>query len=259
MELPPIKTVPAKYFRKCSARVIDWIVIHTIESPEMPTGAENCARYFTTIDRPASAHYCIDNDSIVRCVPDMDIAYGAPNANNNGLHFEHAGRAAQSAEEWRDAFSQAMLRLSARLAAHKAREFQIPLVWLLPADLLAKRRGITTHASITISFKRRGGHTDPGEHFPAEQYLDMVKEEYNMLGAPAIEPAAPPAQPHSVVALPRLHYSHELSPDIAALQFFLNGLREEQLIADGIAGPATSRAFKELTGYYLKGDPRSDP
>ena len=95
-----VKTIPfvqAKNFTQGPSNAIDVLVIHTMESPEKPDTAESVAHWFAGSTAPqASAHYCIDDNSIVQCVHDADVAWHAPGANHNGLGFEHAGRAAQT-------------------------------------------------------------------------------------------------------------------------------------------------------------------
>jgi len=57
---------------------------------------------------------------------------------------------------------------------------------------------------------------------------------------------------------PKFRYADEIIPEADILQKFLNQYLEYpmKLQVDGWPGKKTSDAFKELTGYYLKGDPR---
>jgi hypothetical protein len=167
--------VRARWFKPHARRQIDLIVIHTMEAPEKGETAERVAKFFQTTSRPASAHYCVDSGSIVQCVRDQDEAAGAPGANHQGLHVEHAGSASQSAADWSDTYSDRMLRLSAQLVAEKAREYDIPVAWLSPTALLIGKRGITSHANVSAAWKR-STHTDPGRHFPVERYLEYVRD-----------------------------------------------------------------------------------
>lgn len=155
-----------------------------MEAGETSKTAENVARWFQTAPAPqTSAHYCIDDDSVVQCVQIRDVAYAAPNANRNGIHLELAGYARQSKAEWLDAYGRAMLPLAARLIATvvlpKVRALQpsrpIPLAFVDAAGLKAGRRGITTHWEVTKAFNP-GGHTDPGPGFPIAEFLAMVRE-----------------------------------------------------------------------------------
>lgn len=160
---------------------IAWIIIHTMEAPEKGSTAEQIAQFFASKTkgsggtRPiASAHYCIDNDSIVQCVQCKDIAAGARGGNKKGIHLEHAGYARQTAAHWEDEYSVAMLALSAELCREiLVPKFHIPVRWLMPEDLKVGSRGFTSHANISEAFSP-GGHWDPGPHFPARRYLQMV-------------------------------------------------------------------------------------
>ena len=156
-------------------RQIEVVVVHTMEYPERPTSAEWCANYFAKRGAPrASAHYMVDADSVVQGVKDRDVAWAAPGNNHNGIQIEHAGYAAQGKPGWRDPYSVRMLQRSAALTAQLCRKHNIPVRWLSPADLKAGRRGITSHANVSLAW-RRSNHTDPGRDFPREQFLLMVK------------------------------------------------------------------------------------
>jgi len=151
------------------------IVLHTMEASEKGTTAEAVAGWFAGPQAPqASAHYCIDNDSIVQCVKDDDIAWHAPGANANGIGLEHAGYARQTPEEWEDEFSKAMLLKSAGLTAFLLDKFGLPAVFCDAARLIqGDARGITTHYQVTMAFKK-STHTDPGRGFPMQKYLELV-------------------------------------------------------------------------------------
>src|SRR4051794_37904817 len=109
--------IQAKNYTPTKSRSIDLLVIHDMEAPETGDTAENVAHYFANQPKGSSgssAHYCIDNNSVVQCVRDHDVAWHAPGANHDGLGFEHAGYARQTAQEWNDAYSKSMLLLSAK-------------------------------------------------------------------------------------------------------------------------------------------------
>lgn len=167
--------VEAKYFTKTSGRTIKLLVIHDMEMPETVKTAENCAAYFQRIERPASAHYCTDIDTDVQCVRDINIAYAAPGANSQGLHFELAGFASQSPGQWDDDYSQAMLkRFATGLLRAKANQFRIPLEYITASGLAAGRSGVTTHRQVSLCW-RKTDHTDPGPFFPMSQVLAWAK------------------------------------------------------------------------------------
>ncbi len=165
--------IPAKHFTKVPAsqpRTVRLIVIHSAEFPERENAAEGIARYFQNPDKPSSAHLCIDNNSIIQCVYDRDVAYAAPGCNSDGIQIELAGYGKQSESEWRDFYGIALLALASDAVAQYAIKFDIPLVHLTNAQLKAGKRGIIGHAQASAVYKR-SDHTDPGEGFPWSYFL----------------------------------------------------------------------------------------
>lgn len=172
-EIPFIKA--RNFTRTGGVRVIDLIVVHDMESNEEPDTAEKVAAWFGGPTAPqASAHYCIDSNSVVQCVKDNDVAWHAPGANHNGIGLEHAGRARQTEQEWADPYSEAMLGISAALTASLLTAHKLPAEFVSKAGLLAGQRGITTHNEVSLAFKK-STHTDPGAHFPMAHFLELVR------------------------------------------------------------------------------------
>lgn len=125
--------------------------------------------------RVASWHYAADANSITQSVREEDIAFHAPGANRNGIGIELSGRARQTAEEWQDAFSLAMLELAAGLVAQICDRWNIPMVFIPRGVLvLPDARGITTHAEVSRAF-RKSDHWDPGPNFPMLWFLERVR------------------------------------------------------------------------------------
>ena len=95
--------VKARWFKPIvnQKREVRVIVIHTMEADETDQTAENVANYFKNVEptNKVSAHLCIDNNSIIQCVLDNDVAYAAPGANHNGIQLELAGFASQRAAD----------------------------------------------------------------------------------------------------------------------------------------------------------------
>jgi N-acetyl-anhydromuramyl-L-alanine amidase AmpD len=236
-----IPFVQARNFTHGRSNEIDVLVIHTMESPEKPDTAESVANWFAGATAPqASAHYCIDDTSVVQCVHDNDVAWHAPGANHNGLGFEHAGRAAQSSANWSDEYSTKMLELSAELVATKCKEHDIPVAWLEPADLRAGRRGITGHVQVSQAFKR-SDHSDPGTHFPVEAYLALVREQLGEAHVPLHEHQRQAKRPSQHPVLGSGDHGYQ----VKRLQRLLAERGFDPGAADGIFGPNTMKAVKE--------------
>ena len=172
--MAPAAYVAAKYQqpRRGEIRIC---VVHCTISPEMGTGAESVARYFQTVDRPASAHLVADNNSVVRCVPDNMEACGAAGANKDGLHLELVGYADQSAEQWMDAYGRAMFAQAGPFVRDWSVLYNIPPRWLTVAQVADGRsRGFCTHADVSKAFPAVStGHTDPGPQFPKQAVMDL--------------------------------------------------------------------------------------
>ncbi len=261
MAVAAVPFIQARNFTQGRKGPIDVLVIHTMEADEKPDTAENVAHWFAGPTAPkASAHYCIDSNSVIGCVKDTDVAWHAPGANHNGLGFEHAGRAAQSAADWSDPYSTQMLELSAQLVAAKCREYDIPVQWLRPADLQAGRRGITGHVDVSRAFKR-SDHSDPGTSFPIERYLKLVKAHMGDSFIQAhVHPGGTKTPPPTlregmsgfqVTRLQRLLKQRGFDPGpidgmfgAGTKQALMNAQAVSGLNTDGIAGPLTWRSLE---------------
>lgn len=254
--------VESPHVNRTGGRQIDLIVVHTMEMDEKGETAENCAQWFRNPGAKVSAHYCVDADSIVQCVRDQDVAWAAPGANSDGIQIEHAGRAKQTGRDWSDAYSTSMLERSADLVAELCRKYKIPVAWLYAADLVAGKRGITTHDAVSKAFKR-GNHWDPGTGFPAERYLALVKARLGGAQAAAAEKAQPlkadpptlrrGAEGWQVKRLQKLLRERGILPAEAKVDGDFGEITEaavkafqelNDLVPDGIAGPLTWRALQ---------------
>jgi len=155
------------------------IVIHDMEMAEAGTTAESCAQMFHTTTREASAHFVVDSDSVIQCVPlDCKAWHAPPNAGSIGI--EHAGYARQTRAQWVDTYGMAMLTRSAILTARLCDMYGLPIVKLSVSDLLAGHHGICGHADVSNAWHQTD-HTDPGVNFPWDVYLTLVQN----AGAPA--------------------------------------------------------------------------
>jgi hypothetical protein len=89
--------------------------------------------------------------------------------------MELAGFARQSQAEWLDAYGKDLLHQAAIVAASWAKAYKIPLRLLSRAELKAGKKGFTQHRDVSAVYKR-SDHTDPGEHFPWDYFLGLVKD-----------------------------------------------------------------------------------
>ena len=144
----------------------------TVHSPQAldPAGvgdgtAEQVARYFAQVDRPASAHVNVDSDSIVELLPDDYTAFHAAGVNSETLGAETGWLF----DSWTDdpAKTDKAMRLFAQWAAPRCVAYDIPLVRVqLKADWDDGARGFLEH-SITEGWRGRPGRRrDPGPDFP---------------------------------------------------------------------------------------------
>lgn len=163
---------PAHYYEG-REKILRLIVTHTMEAPESPKTAENIAAYFASGNVVASAHACVDQDSVVVCLPPTATAFAAPGANADGYQIEHAGYASQDGAGWNDAESQSMLKLSAAHAREIALAAGIPLRHLTDDELAAGAAGFVGHDQVSRVYKR-SDHWDPGANFPWSQYMSLV-------------------------------------------------------------------------------------
>lgn len=180
-ETDSFPVIKAKWFTKSTGkREVRVIVIHTMEAAEKDNTAENVAKFFQTLPatRKASAHLCIDNNSIVQCVFDNDVAFAAPGVNRDGIHLELAGFASQTAADWKDAYSTLLLEKAANAAAQYCLKYDIPRAHLTNKQLKDGAKGIIGHVQATEVFPPNAGHTDPGKNFPWDFFIERVKFHY---------------------------------------------------------------------------------
>ncbi len=160
-------------------RTIRGIGIHDMEFYEKGDSAEVIARDFAT--RPetqkSSAHVCVDNNSVIQCVRDRDVAWAIPNANHDCVHIELAGFKSQTAEQWRDLYSVAVLALAADVAALYCIKYWIPVKRLTIDEVRdRKTKGIFGHDTATLAFQNPTAHMDPGPNFPWDLFMAMVAQ-----------------------------------------------------------------------------------
>lgn len=176
-----ISFIPAKYFRKGRRVAPRCIVLHTTECKELVGNALVVARLFERGEIEASAHVIHDAETTVHCVRFEDTAFHTRSnddvmINDWSIGVEHVGFANQTAAQWKDEFSTKLLRRSAGHTAWLCRRFGVPPVRLNEDQVRQQLPGITGHGVVSRAFSVKGGHVDPGPHFPWMEYMRLVAE-----------------------------------------------------------------------------------
>jgi len=151
-----------------SADEVLWVILHDTEGGT----ASSIASYFHGRTAGGSAHLVVDDNQCHRCLPNGVVPWGAIGANHNGLHIEHCVYACWSERGWMKHIK--MLRRSAWKASGMCINYKIPARYSKAADLRAGRKGISTHAQVSMAFPG-SGHTDPGPNFPIYLYIMLVR------------------------------------------------------------------------------------
>src|SRR3954467_13807763 len=151
----PVYLGPAAHDSGPGNKPINRIVIHSTVSPCELGGARDIARYFRSPSSGGSAHYVVDPGEVVQVVYDSIIAWHAPpNAHSLGIEMcdipgpvpgdppgSAAYKAAKRAWRWRRSNQQEMLVRTARLTAHLALAYAVPLKFVTASGLRAGKRG----------------------------------------------------------------------------------------------------------------------
>lgn len=272
MKNPATSFRQAKYYTAVTGtpRTIRRIVIHDMEAPEKGSTAEAIANYFATITdttrdgKPVkkSAHFCIDNDSVVQCVRLEDVANAAPGANSDGIQLELAGYGNQNRASWLDDYSRAVIDNAARVAAWCCLECDIPPVRLQTAELLDKsKKGIVSHAQVSAAFKL-SDHTDPGPDFPWDLFFERLRFHVAALEAatpnddPAPQPILRKGMGGASASVTERAIVADLQRRLIAGGFLVAKLSSGATAATGFFGPATEwgvKKFQQSKGLVVDG------
>jgi N-acetyl-anhydromuramyl-L-alanine amidase AmpD len=153
-------------------REVRLICLHSAECGEVPVAAEALQTWAAGNAHPkgASWHFAVDSDSITQSVEIHNMAWHAGPINGCSIGIEQAGRAAQTYEQWTDAYSMAMLDRTAQLIALIAAWYDLPIEHVMNPKV-PNCKGVCTHADVTRAWDTRGGHTDPGNAYPMDIVL----------------------------------------------------------------------------------------
>lgn len=147
---------------------IRWIVIHCTQS----NSARSSAQWFANPDSKGSAHLIVDDIECYRTLANEVIPWGAKGANRKGWHIEHTGFAEWPRARWLE--HEQTVRRGAFKCAQHAVKFGIPVKMLSDDELRRGQRGFITHAQCCRVLG--GNHTDPGNNFPIDRFLQLAKD-----------------------------------------------------------------------------------
>lgn len=218
---------------------IDLIAIHTMEAPEGPQTAENVANYFKKVK--ASAHWCVDADSRVRVVLDQDMSWALPGAQARSLNIELAGYARQTAADWADPYSHALLEIAAYCAAEWVIKYNIPIRHLTDAEIRSGAKGFVGHVDVNRVYKK-STHWDPGPNFPWSFFLSRVQAKVYEIRGGVVAPPVPTPSPSAPPV--------KVRPNCVALQ------KAVRALPDNDWGPVTDKHFDALRAASIRGGQR---
>lgn len=180
--IEPIALTRIAYLRSphCEARArarTQFIEIHCTDGHEGIADAEVCASMFhdPKLAPKRSAHFVVDADSIIQCVPvDMIAWHSGHTSNHAGVGVEICGLVKQTEADWRDAASLATLGRAASLFRILCDLYRLPILFRDAPNLVLGRDGVTTHAEVSKAWHETN-HTDPGPHFPLVEFINAIR------------------------------------------------------------------------------------
>lgn len=180
----------------------NYIAVHTQQAKST---AVNLATFcnnsrITQPNNPVSYNLVVDDKDTIEIVPVNEGPWSAGDANSIAVHICFAGSFAEwNAGKWLETDASdglnedAMLTRGAKAAAAACKQYGIPAIyagnggkggWANSWPVLPK--GIVGHRDFG---RRGGGHTDPGDGFPMDEFLRRVNQFLN-----ADNPTPPPAE-----------------------------------------------------------------
>jgi len=173
---------------------LEGICLHVAVIAETSTAAEGLSSWAGGGKIGVSWGYAVDNDSTRQSVKDEHTAWACPGLNSSRIHIELAGDV-QTAAQWDDDYSRAVIANTAKLVAALCLKHGFPVRRNDFADLLVHRPGICDHNEGRLALleaKRRNmrkapwfdarkgrfkstSHVDLGEHFPWHDFMAQVR------------------------------------------------------------------------------------
>lgn len=158
------------------------IVLHSTVSPCKPGQARATAYFFAHETAKTSAHYCVDPDEVVQCVPDHNVAYHC-GYNQDSIGVEMCEYPSWNLARWFLPNQIKMRRRAQRLVARLCLAYDIPPYFVGVPKLLEGKNGVTTHRCMSKAYKR-STHWDPGA-WPRRLFMRGVRKRIAVLKARA--------------------------------------------------------------------------
>lgn len=212
---------------------ITLVAVHTSEGA---TNTASLASYLDQAGVEASYHMLVDDNGVVRYLPDNVAAWAMLSGNHRSLQVCLTGFARWPRSEW--LAHDAMLRNAASVVRVWCQGHNIPTVKLTPNQVGADQRGICGHWDWTLG-KRDGTHTDPGPNFPWDVFIGYVTA-----NGPVSPPNPDGGDPDSI---PSMEYG-QTSDAIRKLQGWCNRMfaSYSHLPVTGYYGDMTTTVIREF-------------
>lgn len=157
-------------------------VLHTQEAPSTAVNLANFCNNSANTNNPVAYNVVVDDEDTIVIVPVNEGPWAAADANNIGFHLCFAGSFAGwdtgkwlSTDESDGLNEDKMLWRGARAMAGACQEFGIPAEFAGDGGRSGwpvKPRGIVGHRDFG---QRGGGHADPGNGFPIDEFIRRVR------------------------------------------------------------------------------------
>lgn len=160
------------------------VVIHATDNT---ASAPNEANYASRRTDNVSAHFYVDETTVIQALPLGHVAYGCFSmGNSRSVQFELCGLS--------NRLTELTIQRAALYVAKVCRWYGLPVQHVAPDGLRAGVKGISGHGDVTLAWGQ-GDHTDPGSSFDWGHLVGLVAAAGGGDPAPTPPPAAHTGRP----------------------------------------------------------------